>query len=145
MENFNHLFSELDARIRAEGLLNKRPYFYIFNVVLVAGLMTIILWSFASTHIFWVQIANAALLAFVFGQIGILSHDLGHGQIASGRWYQFMNKCSSAILGWDFNWWVHKHNQHHAFPNQIGKDPDIEIVALAFCEEQAFYKKISGA
>ncbi len=140
-KDMNHLFMELDAHIRAKGLLDRHPYFYICHAGIITGLMVLSMWILATIHLFWVQMANAAFLAFIFGQIGFLSHDLGHGQITGGRWYRFLNKCSSAILGWNLGWWVYKHNQHHAFPNQMGKDPDIDLPPVAFYDAQAAQKK----
>jgi fatty acid desaturase len=29
------------------------------------------------------------------------------------------------LIGLSFGWWVHKHNAHHAHPNEMGRDPDI--------------------
>ena len=38
----------------------------------------------------------------------------------------------NVLIGLSFGWWVHKHNAHHAHPNEMGRDPDIgAAVALA--------------
>jgi fatty acid desaturase len=31
----------------------------------------------------------------------------------------------NVLTGLSFGWWVPKHNAHHAYPNQTGKDPDL--------------------
>jgi fatty acid desaturase len=31
------------------------------------------------------------------------------------------------IKGASSSWWIHLHNQHHAKPNVIDKDPDVRI------------------
>jgi fatty acid desaturase len=41
------------------------------------------------------------------------------------------------LIGLSFGWWTGKHNRHHAHPNQLGKDPDLHIPAIAFTESQA--------
>ncbi len=41
------------------------------------------------------------------------------------------------LIGLSFGWWTGKHNRHHAFPNQEGRDPGIAIGAVAFTPEQA--------
>jgi hypothetical protein len=41
------------------------------------------------------------------------------------------------MIGLSLGWWTGKHNRHHAYPNQEGKDPDIAIPVLAFSAEQA--------
>jgi fatty acid desaturase len=45
------------------------------------------------------------------------------------------------ITGISYEWWVGKHNRHHANPNHEDEDPDIEIPALAFSAEQARTKR----
>ena len=32
------------------------------------------------------------------------------------------------LLGMGAAWWSDKHNRHHANPNHVGKDPDVEVV-----------------
>ncbi|MDP3778955.1 MAG: acyl-CoA desaturase [bacterium] len=141
MENPNRLFSELDARIRASGLLNWSPYFYIFSMTVIAALIAVSFFILAYVHSFWLQLANALLLAFSFGQLGFFLHDVGHGQVVGSRWHRWMGIVFSLILGWSLSWWINKHNRHHAFPNQAGKDPDIDFGPLAFSKEQADQKK----
>ncbi|HNB54682.1 MAG TPA: fatty acid desaturase, partial [Anaerolineales bacterium] len=38
-------------------------------------------------------------------------------------------------------WWVDKHNQHHAHPNQEDLDPDIDIPFIAFTQQAALEKR----
>jgi fatty acid desaturase len=40
-----------------------------------------------------------------------------------------------------YGWWLGKHNQHHANPNQVDFDPDIAIPVLAFTKEDALRKR----
>jgi fatty acid desaturase len=76
----------------------------------------------------------AALLGLVFAHFGFLGHDAAHKQIfVSGK----ANHRAGLVLGTLFSgmsltWWNSKHNKHHAAPNQIGKDPDIEPSVLHF-------------
>jgi fatty acid desaturase len=37
---------------------------------------------------------------------------------------------ATAFVGISYGWWMNKHSQHHANPNEIGKDPDIEVDRL---------------
>jgi len=36
-----------------------------------------------------------------------------------------------------YSWWDSKHSRHHANPNRVGRDPDIEIDTISFIEEDA--------
>jgi fatty acid desaturase len=41
------------------------------------------------------------------------------------------------LLGMSYSWWCDNHNRHHAHPNEIDLDPDMNIPVLAFSREQA--------
>ena len=88
-----------------------------------------------------IQLGNAVLLAFIFGQLSFFIHDLGHGQIVGGRLYRWSSIFFAALAGWSMAWWVQKHNQHHAYPNQAERDPDINFAFFAFSKKQAMEKK----
>jgi fatty acid desaturase len=47
----------------------------------------------------------------------------------------------AALVGISYSWWMNKHNRHHANPNKIGKDPDIEADTVSFLEESAATRK----
>ena len=87
----------------------------------------------------WWQMAVAVGLALLLTQFAFLAHDAAHRQIfTSGK----RNDVAALILGNLFagssaGWWNSKHNKHHAAPNQIGRDPDIESGALAFTASDA--------
>jgi fatty acid desaturase len=82
----------------------------------------------------WLQLILAGALGLVFAHFGFLGHDAAHRQIfVSGK----ANRRAGLVLGTLFSgmslaWWNSKHNKHHATPNQIGKDPDIEPSVLHF-------------
>jgi len=81
-------------------------------------------------------------LGFVFGQIGLIGHDLGHRQIfRTTRLFEISSFIvANLLLGWSWTWWLDRHNRHHGCPNQMG-DPDIAIPVLAFTEQQARTKR----
>jgi fatty acid desaturase len=92
----------------------------------------------------WLQLLNAAYLAFVFVQISLLAHDFGHRQFSFRA--PWMNDWATLILGnlllgVSRQWWIDKHNEHHGHPNQLDVDPDVDIPLLAFEEEQALDKR----
>src|SRR3990167_8372101 len=120
MESVNAAFGELEERIREQNLFKPDPVFYIGMVSIVLGLMAESVTMLALVHNLWIQLANAVLLAFAFGQLGLFFHDVGHGQVTGSRWHRIMSICLSVVLGWNLDWWVNKHNRHHAFPNQPG-------------------------
>jgi len=132
-------YSELKAAIRAEGLLEKQPWYYARTMLALFGLLSISLGALFMLPGFPLQLINAALLAFVFAQLGLLGHDAGHDQVfASRRWNTFLGRlCGNLLLGMGLDWWREHHNAHHARPNQEGRDPDADLGVLALSPEQA--------
>jgi fatty acid desaturase len=86
-----------------------------------------------------VATGGRAFLAIVFTQVGFLAHDAGHKQIfTSGRANDIAGiLLANLAVGLGYSYWTDNHNRHHAHPNTDGKDPDIDIGALAFTPGQA--------
>lgn len=131
-------FAELTARIKAAGLLRRRPGVYatVFtaNLVLLAGTVA----AFVLLGPSWWQLATAAVLGVVSTQLAFVGHDAGHRQIFAGRRANdVVGHLHGALVGMSFGAWVTKHNTHHASPNHADTDPDIDIPVLAFSVEQA--------
>jgi fatty acid desaturase len=90
----------------------------------------------------WWQLLLAVFFAVVFTQFAFIGHDAGHKQIfKSQRGNDLVGYAHGAVTGISYEWWVEKHNRHHANPNHEGDDPDIEIPALAFSREQSRTKQ----
>jgi fatty acid desaturase len=87
----------------------------------------------------WWQLFTAGILAIVFTQIAMLGHDAAHRQIfISGKWNDWISIILGDLLvGMSYGWWQHKHTRHHANPNKIGSDPDIDVPAIALTPERA--------
>jgi fatty acid desaturase len=132
-------FRDLHTLVRQSGLLAKQPAYYgrkmFLNFVLLVSAFLLI----ARFHNPWVELCNAAFLAFVFAQLGFIVHDAGHQEIFSGP---PGNEAiglihSNLLLGFSYSWWLHKHNLHHCSPNHVTADPDVDIPLFAFTKEQA--------
>ena len=135
-------YAELKRRVMQKGLLRKQPAYYAFQIfldlgLLAAGLVFMLIWDNT-----WLHLLNAAFLAFVFAQLGLMGHDAGHRQIfRSTRNNDVVGLTINLLLGLSRTWWIDKHNKHHSNPNDIDLDPDISIPILAFSEEQALSKR----
>jgi fatty acid desaturase len=135
-------YAELKQLIKEKGLLDKQFAFYASRIALAGGFLvaSVLFLVFVSNP--WLQLLNAVFLAFVFGQIGFILHDSGHRQIFwSVQRNEIICLATSLFLGIYRTWWVEKHDKHHAHPNQVDFDPDINFPVLAFSEEQALKKK----
>jgi hypothetical protein len=132
-------FAELRRQIRQEGLMDRRPRYYAIKIALLAVLFAGGWAAFFALGDSWYQLVVAVYLAAVFGQIGFLGHEAGHRQIFRSRRANNVVGLvhGNLLIGLCFGWWTGKHNRHHAYPNQEGKDPDITIGAIAFTPGQA--------
>ena len=131
-------YAELKRLVKQKGLLDKQPAYYTRQILLILGLLAVSVTLLVLIDTLWLQLLNAVLLAFVFGQIGFIGHDAGHRQIVHGaRNNEIVILPTTFLLGMSRTWWVDKHNKHHSNPNQLDLDPDTYIPALAFSEEQA--------
>ncbi|MDR9363685.1 MAG: acyl-CoA desaturase [Microbacteriaceae bacterium] len=144
-------FNEILTRVRAAGLLEKKPSFYIIRLAVISAL-AILFWgisaalSFAySFHPAWIIAAFfvVAILGILSAQYGFIAHEAAHRQIFHN------NKANDAMglilanlfAGLSYGFWLRKHNKHHQRPNQIGEDPDIAIRVLSFTTESKEEKK----
>jgi len=75
----------------------------------------------------WATLAVAAWAGIICTQLGFISHDAGHNQVFGTRRRNRLLGLAvgNVLIGLSFGWWVHKHNAHHAHPNEMGRDPDI--------------------
>jgi fatty acid desaturase len=135
-------FAELSREIKMAGLLRRRYGYYTLRItgnvlLLAAGGVAFVLLGDS-----WWQIFTAAFFAVVLTQFGFMGHDAGHRQIfGSRRGNDLLGYAHGAVTGFSYQWWVGKHNQHHANPNHEDEDPDIDIPALAFSREQALDRR----
>ena len=135
-------FAELTRIIQEKGLLEKRLGYYTFKVLSTLALLALSITFLLVVENFWLQLVNAAFLAFVFGQIGYVGHDAGHlGVCRSVRGNRIIGYCVNFLISLSQSWWITQHNQHHRTPNNLEEDPHTLIPLLAFSEESAQLKR----
>jgi len=129
----------LTSRVSAAGLMRRRYGFYwgVFGAAAaaLAGVWTGVVLLDDS----WLQLILAGALGLIFAQLGFLGHEACHRQIfRSARWNEWTGRVISGLLvGISYGWWMNKHSRHHASPNHLGKDPDIDNRTVAFSSEAA--------
>ncbi len=132
-------YHELSAEVKAAGLLERTPGFYIS---LLAGLTTALaglVTAFVLLGHSWWQLLVAGLLGVVLTQFAFVSHEASHRQVlltgpANDRLGRVL---ANGVVGISHQWWMTKHTRHHANPNRVGKDPDIAPDTVVFLEEDA--------
>jgi fatty acid desaturase len=132
-------YAALCRQIKQSGLLDRRTRYYAWKIALTAVALAVGWAAFVVIGNSWWQLADAAFLAVVFGQIGFLGHDAGHSQVFTSRRGNTVLGlvCGNLATGISYAWWAGKHNRHHANPNTEGADPDIMISVLAFSGARA--------
>jgi fatty acid desaturase len=132
-------YAKLSRRVRAAGLLERRASFYRARIALNVGLLALGWTVFALLGPSWWQLAVAAFLAVVFVQVGFLGHDAGHRQVFRSRRHNDLlgMLCANLLIGLSYSWWIDKHNRHHAHPNDVDRDPDIDGGGIVFTAAQA--------
>ncbi len=130
-------YRKLAEEMRTAGLLARRPWTYTVKIGL-----TVLCFAGAWAAFFlvgdsWATLGVAAVLALMFTQVVFLGHDAGHQQIfTSHRANRIVGLgVANLLTGLSFGWWVPKHNAHHAYPNQVSRDPDIGAGIVAFTHD----------
>ena len=132
-------FFELNRRVKEAGLLERGAKSYIPRAIVLtlafAGAGTLLALLGSSP---W-QLLVAALFGVLFTQAAFLSHDAAHQQVfANGRRNEWLARLvGNGVVGLSYAWWAKKHGKHHANPNTIGKDGDIEPGIIAFVPDDA--------
>jgi fatty acid desaturase len=138
-------YAQLSRLVRAAGLLGRCPAYYRARIALNVALLAVGWTVFALLGPSWWQLLIAAFLAVMFVQVGFLGHDAGHRQVfRSGRHNDLLGLlCADLLIGLSYSWWIDKHNRHHAHPNHVDRDPDIDGGGVAFTAAQARARRSS--
>jgi fatty acid desaturase len=110
------------------GLLDRRPGYYGLKITLTIFAFLAGWAMFVIVGNSWPTLAVAALAGMTFTQLGFIGHDAGHNQVFGTRRRNRLLGLivGNVLIGLSFGWWVHKHNAHHAHPNEIGRDPSAQ-------------------
>lgn len=131
-------FSELAKIIRDRGLMRRRYGYYWTKLLGLPLLLVAGLCVFVGIGDTWWQLCTAVVLAVLFTQIAFLGHDSAHRQIfRSGVWNDWISiVLGDLLVGMSYGWWQQKHTRHHANPNKLGADPDIELPVIVVAPER---------
>ncbi|TSK13480.1 Fatty acid desaturase 2 [Bagarius yarrelli] len=126
-------FRALRKQLEAQGLFRTSPLFFILylgHILLLEVLALALLWAFGNG---WINtLVVAAILTTAQAQAGWLQHDFGHLSVfKKSTWDHLLHKfIIGHIKGASANWWNHRHFQHHAKPNVVSKDPDVNMLNM---------------
>lgn len=132
-------YTDVAQVVRESGLLGRTHWFYALVGTAIALGFAGTITGFILLGDSWFQLLMAAALGILLTQVAFLSHEAAHRQIltsgpANDRLARILG---TGIVGMSMSWWASKHTRHHANPNRVGKDPDIEVDTVSFLEEDA--------
>jgi fatty acid desaturase len=132
-------FSALLHTVRDAGLLRRRKRFYALTFTAITLAMAGAWVGFVLLHDTWYLLLIAAALGIIFTQYAFITHELAHRQVfESGKANDFGGRIMADLLvGISYSWWMTKHTRHHANPNTVDKDPDIETDFIIFQADKA--------
>ncbi len=131
-------YAALKREICSAGLLDRRPLSYALRAAATITLYCATIVAIVVIGNSWYQLICAAVLTIAFGQLAFLGHDAGHQAIfASRRANDALGRSLGVLVGLSYGWWVDTHNRHHANPNDVERDPDIEDGVLIYTPAQS--------
>ncbi|GAA1525362.1 fatty acid desaturase [Agromyces terreus] len=136
-------FTALSRVVRESGLLGRTRWFYAALVTTLSLALGGVITGFILLGDSWFQLLMAGALGLILTQFAFLAHEASHRQVLeSGPANDRVGRILAAgVVGISYSWWMTKHTRHHANPNKIGKDPDIEWDTISFTETDAAKQK----
>ncbi|KAK2178957.1 hypothetical protein NP493_521g00005 [Ridgeia piscesae] len=123
-------FRKLRKTVEDMGLFKPSKTFFTFIMLHIFAAEFIgwfIMWYFGTG---WVPfVIGACFLTIAQNQTGWSQHDYGHlSVLPTNRLNHWMHIfLINFMKGASSDWWNYRHNNHHAKPNVIHKDPDIRL------------------
>jgi len=132
-------FTALMATIREAGLLRRRRGFYIATFAVITLAMAGAWVGVVLLQDTWYTLILAGAMGVLFTQYAFLAHEASHRQVfESGKANDLAGRVlADLFVGISYSWWMTKHSRHHANPNTVSKDPDIEPDFIIFQKEHA--------
>ncbi|MCH6472573.1 fatty acid desaturase family protein [Sinomonas terrae] len=131
-------YLQVSQAVRERGLLQRAPLFYALLGAALAAALAALLAGSVLLGASWFQLLIAAGLGIVFTQVAFLAHEAAHRQVlGTGPANDQLARALAAVVGISYSWWDSKHARHHANPNRVGRDPDIEVDTISFLVEDA--------
>jgi fatty acid desaturase len=132
-------YSAVLRTVRDAGLLQRTRGFYLGMFAALIGALVATFTGVVLLGDSWFQLLLAGALGVIFTQFAFLAHEASHRQIfESGKANDRAGRAiANLVVGISYSWWMTKHSRHHANPNVMGRDPDIERDFVSFVESDA--------
>lgn len=125
-------YTRLKAEVNAAGIQDRSYVYYFFVIGLTVIGFALSAWAILAFHNY-LYLAGACLaFSFFSVQMAGINHDAGHRAVFKSKLLNnALGLFTSMCVGIVFENWRTRHNAHHAYSNQVGSDPDLEIPFIA--------------
>jgi fatty acid desaturase len=147
-DSLTKLFQEFHRSENIQKLMKARDGSFYANFAFTFFFVGLDLWLAINAISGILSAAAIGIFTGVlFGWIGMLGHDVGHGQAPKGNKHlriAFQIFLGPVCLGFSSLWWITKHVKHHLYANWEKKDGDLNI-PLPFTANQAQERGLSAS
>lgn len=126
-------FRELRALVEKNEWLKADQIFFMLHLLhcnILEGMAVGVFWYFGTGWLSW--LVAMVLFAAAQAQAGWTQHDYGHHSVFRSvrlnHWFHHLTV--GFMKGASSHWWNFRHFQHHAKPNKLKKDPDVNMAYL---------------
>eukprot|EP00741_Cyanophora_paradoxa_P005586 tig00000912_g5415.t1 len=125
-------FRQMRKEMQRQGMFESNKLYYLWKLVSLYSIVAAAVYLLATSEGCLGRLAGSFLLGVFFQQSGWTAHDFLHHQVFKTR---AINTWLGVIIGnvnqgFSVEWWKNKHNTHHAVPNMVDGDPDIDTLPL---------------
>lgn len=127
-KDYRRLYNEFSKL----GLFEKKGHGIMYSFISVAIMFFLVVYGVLWYDSFWIHMACAVLLGFLWIQSAYIGHDSGHYQIMASRGYNKLAQllAGNCITGISIAWWKWTHNAHHIACNSLDHDPDLQHIPV---------------
>lgn len=141
------IYAQLKKDIEESGILERAYFYYFILTIITFSVFLLSLYFIYTSSSYLVLFVSAVTLVFASVQFGGILHDAGHRAIfKSAIANDVIGQIAGSIIVMGFGRWKDRHNKHHASPNIVDEDPDLEMPFHTFNKSKFLEKKgIEGA
>jgi fatty acid desaturase 2 (delta-6 desaturase) len=137
-ESLSRDYAELRAELKAEGFFDPAPLHVVLRCLEIVLMHALGAYLFLTGESLATKAAGILVLGLVSGRCGWLMHEGGHysltGHISTDKLLQII--IYGIGCGMSAAWWRNQHNKHHATPQKLKHDVDLDTLPLVAFNER---------
>ncbi|ODM86759.1 Fatty acid desaturase 3, partial [Orchesella cincta] len=140
-KNMTKDFRQLLKEAEEEGLF--KPVYFRNAMVVIEVTLTMLVGGYIvmQNDAFLWKVLGAIITGLGMGRMGLLQHECGHNSVTGNpkRDKFLQNIFYGFYMGMSSQWWVRRHNRHHAMPQRFQRDFDMEHLPVTAVHEDFVY------